>query len=146
MTQKMLKKEWMVEKSVVDLLMCNLRRETENVSILRYKKMTTDVYQLRDPWEPEIRDGDQVEKDDEADREVGIVADAVEADLTRAKVDDKEDDLARVQSPEEKHEDALVRTLVDEKRAERNDRHDLDLEVNFIHELTKIYFFRPPIR
>jgi len=109
---KMHKKEWMVAKSVADLLMCSLQRETEN---------------LQDPWKQEIRDGDQA--DDEADREVGIVADAVEVDPTRAIVDDKKDELDHVQSRAEKCEDVRVQTRVEKKSREKEDDHDRDLEV-----------------
>jgi len=40
MMPKMRKKVWMVAKSVADLLMCSLQRETENVS---YKNSTRRI-------------------------------------------------------------------------------------------------------
>ena len=133
MMPKMRKKVWMVAKSVADLLMCSLQRETENVSYKNssIKKLTNRIIKLQDPWEQEIREVDQV--DDEADREVGIVADAVAADLTREKLGGKEDELARVQNHRaEKHEDVRVQTRVGEKSQEKKGDLDRDPEVSYL--------------
>lgn len=64
-----------------------------------------------------------------ADREVGIVANAVAADLTRPKADGKKEELARVQNHRaEKHEDGRVQTRVGERSREKKDDLDRDPE------------------
>ena len=145
MTRKMLKKEWMVEKSVVDLLMCNLRRETENVS---NKDIKSENRRYSAPGSMRVRDP---RRGSSRDRRRSRSRSRDRRRRRRSRSDSRESrrQRRRSRSRSKSRRETRRRSRSNSRRREksREKRHTRSRSRgSLLMNLRRFTFFRPPIR